>query len=320
YMAALARTPTEREFTVPYWQSIIDEIDAGVTEPWLMDTPPYWLGGRFWNDIQMLLAHAWSWLEIAYFILGMADQSGNYQHWLSFPVMERLPSISLGGDTDIMIVTPDLRFPQGVTAAEQEAYCPYDDVADLYCPARGLHFAIPSWDIRVWKNESRGTWRWSWYYPVYMWNQVRIEGLGWYAEITMEELNLLKAEALYRTGDPAGAAALINITREAAGLNATDAAGTNTDCVPKLPDGTCGDLFEMLKWEKRIMTLGQGLHSNPWYFEGRGWGDLYIGTQLQFPIPCGQLIRLQMLPCYTFGGAGGDMAAPRSVYNWPFEE
>ncbi|NIO30295.1 MAG: hypothetical protein GTN75_00690 [Gemmatimonadetes bacterium] len=319
YMAAVARTPTER--AAVNWNTVITEIDAGITEPFIMDEPADY-SGLFYNDMTYIFGWDTGWIQIAYFILGMADQSGNYQHWLSIsPVMERVPSISMGGTRDIMIVTPDLRFPQGTTPAEQDAYCPYDADAQTYCVSRNLQYAIPYWSLaNVWKRPDRGKWRWSWYVPVYWWNKIHGEDLGWYAEMTMEEMNLLKAEALYRTGDPGGAATIINITREAAGLNATDAASTNTSCVPKLPDGTCGDLFEMLKWEKRIHTQGLGLHSAPWYFEGRGWGDLYIGTQLQFPIPCQELETLQMLPCYTFGSTGGEMAAPRSVYNWPLEE
>jgi hypothetical protein len=319
YMAAVARTPAER--AAVNWNAVITEINAGVTGPWALDVPADGTG-LFWNDIQWLFGWAVGWQEIAYFILGMADQSGNYQHWLSNPVLDRLPSVSMGAERDIMIVTPDMRFPQGTTAAEQEAYCLYDPDTEIYCfGVPNIHYAINGFGpANVWKRPDRGTWRWSWYVPVYLWNKVAAVDIGFYEEITVAEMDLLKAEALYRTGDMAGAATLINLTREAAGLNATDAAGTNTDCVPKLPDGTCGDLFEMLKWEKRIMTQGMGLHSAPWYFEGRGWGDLYIGTQLQFPIPCQELETLQMLPCYTFGSAGGDMAAAQSVYNWPFEE
>ena len=98
-------------------------------------------------------------------------------------------------------------------------------------------------------------------------------------------LGLLRAEAAYRMNNRAEAASLINVTRTAAGLNATDAAGTNTDCVPKLPDASCGDLFEMLKWEVRLETMYKGLHLAPWYFHGRGWGDLAEGTFLQRPLP-----------------------------------
>jgi len=47
-------------------------------------------------------------------------------------------------------------------------------------------------------------------------------------QMTLAEVRLLKAEGLYRMGDPAGAAAIVNETRTAAGLNPTDASGTKT--------------------------------------------------------------------------------------------
>jgi hypothetical protein len=103
------------------------------------------------------------------------------------------------------------------------------------------------------------------------------------------------------------------------GLNATTSTGVNTSCVPRLPNGTCGSLFEMLKWESRMETWQRGPYAASWYFNGRGWGDLYIGTPLQFPIPADQLQVLGLGAAYTFGGIGGTMAAPKSSYNFPGE-
>jgi hypothetical protein len=56
-----------------------------------------------------------------------------------------------------------------------------------------------------------------------------------------------------------------------------------------------------------------------WFFDGRGWGDLWKGTPLQLPIPCQELDVLQMGPCNTFGGPQGEMAAPVSTYAFPEE-
>ncbi len=131
----------------------------------------------------------------------------------------------------------------------------------------------------------------------------------------MAEMRLLKAEALYRMGNRAGAAAIVNETREAAGLSPTDAAGTNASCVPKLPDGSCGDFFEMLKWEKRMENTFRGPLGNLWYFDGRGWGDLWRDTFLHLPLPCTDAVPMG-LPCLDTGGPGGRDAAPGSVYRW----
>jgi hypothetical protein len=55
------------------------------------------------------------------------------------------------------------------------------------------------------------------------------------------------------------------------------------------------------------------------YFDSRGWGDLWLGTPLQFPVPCQDVEILGLLPCNAFGGVGGEMASPGSSYNWPHE-
>ena len=144
-------------------------------------------------------------------------------------------------------------------------------------------------------------------------------GIDGSPEITLVEMRLLKAEGLYRSGNRAGAAAIVNETRVPAGLNATDGAGTNTSCVPRLPDGSCGDLWEMLKWEKRMETVWTGVAGVGWYFDGRGWGDLWKDTPLQFPIPCREIQILQMMPCNTYGGPGGEMGSPGSTYHFPGE-
>ena len=101
-----------------------------------------------------------------------------------------------------------------------------------------------------------------------------------------------------------------------AGLNPADATGTNTSCVPKLPDSTCGGLFEMLKWEKRLENTFRGPSGTGWYFDGRGWGDLWKDTFVHLPIPCAEAQVLQLLPCGTFGGPGGEGGAPLSNYKW----
>jgi hypothetical protein len=305
YMAAIARTPAERKALD--WTAIMQNIDQGITEtyaPFMDGANNNWLQGTLW------LANWGGWGESPYWMYGMADQSGNYQRWLDQPVANKLPNPA---DGDIVIVTPDQRFPQGTTIAEQQDNPGTNLMAMSEDDAHG-----------VWAHPERGQWRWSWYhndeYDAY-------EGsfMGNIPEIPMSEMNLLKAEGLYYKGDMAGAAALINITRTAAGLNATDASGTNTSCVPKVPngDGTsashCGNLWEMLKWEKRIEDAFLGLYGVPWYFDSRGWGDLWAGTQLEFPVPCKELQTLQILPCYTFGGQGGDQVSGVSTYHFPGE-
>lgn len=306
YMVEVARTPAER--AAVEWSKVALEANAGITTSFVQNADPNkgWggTGGNFSADY----ATAPGWSELNYFIWGMADQSGNYQLWLSTPLSDRKAIIN---GKDILIVTPDNRFPQGNTVAEQTA----NEGRYFVIPTRAKYGVTPA---NVWARPDRGSWRWSYYYNkrFFAYNT----GANFhFAEINIVEMDMLRAEAAFRTGDKAGAAALVNRTRVAAGLNATDAAGTNTSCVPKLPSGACGDLFEMIKWEKRAETNFQGLLHAPFYFDSRGWGDLYVGTPTQFPAPCKELQVLNMLPCYTFGGSTNPSAAARSSYKWPGE-
>jgi hypothetical protein len=251
-----------------------------------------------------------------YYVAGMADQGGNYQRWLALmpTASGKLPNPSSG---DVLIETADTRFPQGTTVADQEAN-------------PGSLFSVPDWGIaNVWKRPDRGSWRWSYYWHTDAEAYSAFEDFAW-PQVTKAEMDLLKAEGLYRTGDMPGAATIVSAYRTANGLSATDASGTNVECVPHLPaaglgadaapgNAECGGLFEMLKWEKRMETHFKGIYGNSWWFDGRGWGDLFKGTPLQFPIPCQEAQTLGLLPCYTFGGSNGDMAAPMSTYQYPDE-
>jgi hypothetical protein len=208
-------------------------------------------------------------------------------------------------DDPFLIMTPDQRFPQGATIAAQQA-------------SDGTLYEIPTASGGYgaqWNRPDRGSFRWSYYRYVANNEWLVAANRTDYHEITVAEMDLLKAEAAYRGGNLGAAATLINKTRTAAGLNATDASGTNTSCVPKMANGQCGNLLEMLKWEVRLETIYQGLHMAPWYFHARGWGDLAEGSFLQLPVP-GQEAELLGIPSYTFGGPGGEGSAPVGTYGY----
>jgi len=300
FRAQVARTEAER--AAVDWDAVIADVDAGIQSTHLVNAD--WTAGWYY---EVLNYSTWpSWNQLAYFIYGMADQSGNVAEWLSLPLTEKSPFISDG--SPVLIVTPDLRFPQGATVEEQRGN-------------GGTHFRIASSSEAgdTWKKPDRGTWRWSWYKAGPRGLDYTWVGRFNQPEIYIAEMRLLKAEGLYRKGDLAGAAAIINETRTVAGLSATDASGTNTSCVPRLPDGSCGDLWEMLKWEKRMETVWTGLAGANWFFDARGWGDLWKKTPLMFPVPCTELQLIQLLPCDSFGGPEGEWGAPTSTYSFPFE-
>jgi hypothetical protein len=295
YQAADARTAAERDAL--NWGDIVSDIDAGITSDFVAYYDDY--NGWSWDAPAYGTYYGWS--QASYFIYGMADQGGDYQVWDAASLTDK--SHTIGGN-EILIVTPDNRFPQGATIADQR-----DN------PGRYFRLNRESESGNTWARPDRGTWRWSWYkhnrYENY-WNEEEFD----VKEILMVEMDLLRAEAMYRAGNLAGAAAIINVTRTAAGLNATDQTGINTSCVPKLPDGSCGDLWEMLKWEKRLETTFTGPFGVGFFFDSRGWGDLWKNTWLELPIPCAEAQVLQILPCTTTGGPGGEQAAPLSTYQW----
>jgi hypothetical protein len=301
YRANVARTPAER--AAVNWTAVINEVNSGITTPWQIDVRS---GTGFASAFLSNASRFGPWGQMSYQVLGMADQSGSYQEWISRNPDDRHPNLSPDQTGNpFLLITADTRFPQGATVAAQQA----NRGRDYEITTRGGGFASQ------WVRPDRGPFRWSYYRAWWLdpWQSVNTRTD--HPEITMAEMNLLKAEGHYRAGNLGEAATLINITRTAAGLNATNAAGLNTSCVPKLPNATCGDLFEMLKWEKRLETTYRGLHMASWYFNGRGWGDLAEYSFLQMPIPA-QELELLGEPVYTFGGIGGDFSAPVGTYGY----
>jgi len=306
YRPAVARTKAERQAV--NWDAVIADVDAGVTDDLIAYYDDY--GG--WSMDVLGIGTDYGWANTCYWIWGMADQAGDYQEWLALPNAGKYNNLPNGDP--VLIVTTDNRWPSGTTVEEQRAN-------------QGRYFQIVTegTEGETWARADRGTWRWSWY------DNYRGEQY-WYGssadyyqpEILLTEMRLVKAEGLYWKGSKQAAADIVNETREAAGLNkivgpAFDAA-SNTSCVPKLPNGQCGDLLEMLKWEKRSENSLKGILSAQIYFDSRGWGDLYKDTFQQLPIPCGEIQVLQMLPCDNdFGGPGGRFASPVSTYNYPGE-
>jgi hypothetical protein len=294
--SGVARTPTER--AAVNWAKVIADVDASLTCPGaapcetiaITQDPTVWAHGTHYYIGFSVQAGAWA--QLNYMIHGMADQSGRYQTWLNTPVANRTPFV---------IITPDTRFPQGADGSAQQA-----------TPGKYILYG----GTRAHVRSDRGTWRWSLYRDFRLDNVAGLSGNS----IIMHgrDLRLLKAEGLFRTGDLAGVVAIVNETRTANGLNATTTTGLNTSCVPKLPTGACGGLFEMLKWEKRMENYHYNYGS--WFFDSRGWGDLYKGTFLHFPVPAREL-QVLGIPLYTFGGPGGyaQFTSPGSSYAYPNE-
>ncbi len=223
-----------------------------------------------------------------YHTIGMADQSGGYQDWLDTPIPNRVR---------FDIVTPDRRIT-GDTPTSDGSYTCYRADNNGF-------------------DAGRGTYRLS----AYQWGRHKIRNgilcsaltttgnnTGTQPMITADENNLLRAEALLRTGDAAGAAALINVTRTREHLGQSlppvTAAGVpevGNVCVPRTDSGACGSLMTAIRYERMIELAGQDAIRA--YADSRGFGMLPDGSLESFPVPGNILDQYEMAP-YTYGGVG----------------
>jgi hypothetical protein len=255
----------------------------------------------------------------------MADNSGSYADWIALDLDVR------GASGSFFMTTPDQRFPQGDTRADQQA-----DFAVTQCSAA----ATPC--KRYFRNRPSGNdqnvglgWGWSNYDHArfYSWRFFGDGGNaanGDFPFITKAEMDLLEAEGHIRNGDYALALPLINNTREANGElppllaadNTTPVPGGN-DCVPKVPQPpnfdtlACGNMEEAMKYEKRIETAYT--HFAAWFLDMRRWGDLAETTPLYWAVPYRDLQARGWEPSeiYSTGlGTTPGSWAPRGTYGW----
>ena len=282
WITTLARSSSERDAVD--WNQIIALIDAGITEDFIpigdddFDVEEDCMK-RYGNN-------GTTWSRADYRTIGAADESGAYQNWLNTPLQDRLV---------FDIVTSDRRIV-GPDSVQQDG---------KYFQYQGNNGPFPA---------ARGTYHYSSH------NHKRYEeyslagGNGPMPYMLVTEMDMLKAEALLRTGgDLQMVVDLINKTRVPNGeLNpatAADPVGALTDEHSHLDTAS---LWAKMKYEKRIEAFqtSAGLA----YFDDRGWGDLVPGTPIHFPLP-GKELETLGLQLYTFGGAGGNGAAPKMGTN-----
>jgi len=248
----------------------LQNANQGITE----DFAPIGDGNIWWSRLHYQGQHP-IWVRADYKTVGPADTSGNYQAWLDTPVADRQP---------FLIHTADRRITAPGLPDYKEAEAPYD--------SSGLDFRYEGTPRH---RPDRGTYHFSFYFNYRFESHYLNDATGPMPAFTTRELDLLKAEALYRLGQ-SGAADLINKTRVSRG---------------KLPPVTDSDpdLFEKLIYEKKIETYlagGAGLA----FWDSRGWGTLVSGTPMHWPVP-GKELEILQLPGYTFGGVGGPGAVPK---------
>jgi hypothetical protein len=280
FLAQLPRTEADR--SAVNWGAVMSEINQGITADFTVYGEDI-----YWWDILKTYGEFSTWSRADIKTIGPADQSGGYQAWMAMPVASR---------NEFLIDTDDARITGGGPETDG-LYFRYSGPS-AFRPNRGTyHFSFYS--------SSRYIPYWS-------------DWLGEMEYITVAEMDLLKAEALYRTGDQQGAVDLINKYRVPnSGLPAVTLDGVvgQDRCVPKMPNGSCADLWETLKYEKRIEVWHTAAGIS--FYDDRGWGDLVQHTAVQFPVPAQELLTL-LMGVYTFGGPGGDSAAPDQIINPDF--
>lgn len=207
-------------------------------------------------------------------LIGPADTSGAYQSWIAKPLKDRVA---------FRIVTPDRRI-QGTTSTSD-----------------GTDFGYLS---RQTMSSSNGTYMHSMYRSkkyIIPTNDYYYAGL--ITTMSVAEMQFIKAEALYRLNRGAEAAAILNVTRVPANLQPVTASGppAGRNCVPRREDGSCGDLFDAIQYEKRIVLYPTEAIIS--YTDARGWGKLIPGTPIHMPVH-GRELETMGFPIYTFGGGG----------------
>lgn len=228
-------------------------------------------------------------LRMDYRLIGLADVSGAYQDWFVAGLSDR---------RRFDIVTPDRRVT-GTTPRSDGAYIQYHEDDNGFTAGGGLYlFSGYQWARHINSGFEPNT--------------------GTQPMVTVDENNLLRAEALLRTGNLQGAADLINITRTRShtlpdgetypGLPPVTTQGVPVaeNCVPRTDDGTCGDLMVALRYERMLELVT--LDAIRGWADSRGFGTLPDGTWLQLPIPIEELNVLGE-PSYTFGGVGAEWGA-----------
>jgi hypothetical protein len=277
FMTAVARTPADR--AAVNWSEVLGHIQAGVTADFgvQMDGP-----GGLWSKGAGLKAASTQGNGIALRMLGPADQSGAWRTWENteprlrqwFFVETDDRRIHAEGNKELSGTLFQIRKQGNNTVVFGEA-------------ARGLWYQSP--------------------YATFAWRTLADTNLGFAPDLTVEEMDFLRAEAYIRLNRAAEALPIINKTRVDNG-KLPEAALTGVSgarCVPRTITGACGNLMDALIYEKRLETLylSAGLD----FFDARGWGILVKGTFIHLPVPGMELTALQ-IPSYTFGAEAGGAA------------
>ena len=291
---------TDAEAAGVNWSQVIQDAQNGMREVVVMGEDRS-SGTAWWDGLKIFMQENRTWHRMHMDWVGMADQSGEYQDWLTFPTEQRTAREMTFGD--------DRRFP---------AVNEHGTLGESVSPTAASTGPMHRYNATVIFRPERGTYRQSHYgdarYDHYTLSCSRCE-FGTMEHMTPNEFDHYMAEGHYRMGNFAGAADLINVTRMEAGLppapsNPTDAVPSNAtgECTPRKRydvQGRCGNLRDAMWFEhfENVFNVFGGLE----YWHGRRNDLLPAGTALQLPIPAADLEVLQR-DIYTFGGGEASSA------------
>lgn len=263
--AAVARTAAER--AAVNWPAVILDATTGITADHVITIN----GTSGWSaafDAGQIYATG-GWHSLPMRFLAMADSSGAYQAWLGLPTSQRRA---------FLVQTRDARWPTGNTRALQQLSTPTNVILPRYIRNRSTGLDI----LGAGDGES--------YYDHrrYGATQANTTNPGPYTEFSKTEIDMLAAEGYLRASNFAAAEPLIDISRLRNALPSVVGVGAGVipggaGCVPKLPNGTCGTLWDALKYEKRMETAFTGYAV--WFSDARGWGDIAANSVIEWPVP-----------------------------------
>ncbi|MCC7053791.1 MAG: RagB/SusD family nutrient uptake outer membrane protein [Gemmatimonadaceae bacterium] len=282
FRAGVARTPAAR--AAVNWTEVLADATNGITSNITVTLDPTLGWSVNGTIVQLTLYQGWHYMPTP--IIGMADTSGAYNAYITSGALA-----SRNGY--ILIKTPDKRFPSGETRVLQNAQNTQE------APSATLYFRNrPAGEDGTSAN-ARDGWSNSFYDHTRFRAIRNASGSGTWVLMESDEIGMLAAEALLQLNRPAEAIPLINDSRARNGLVAipltngvNDPVPGGSGCVPRVPvaGGTataCGSTFEAMKWEKRMETAFTGY--SQWYIDSRGWGDLIVGTPLEWAVPIQEL-------------------------------
>jgi hypothetical protein len=314
FMAYTPRTAAER--AAVNWAEVITHIDAGITSDFAPVGTPDVMESTYKNRTSRQRTTTPSdFMRVDYMVIGPADLSEGFRNWLSTPAANRQPFRITAGDRRIDGIATWNRATSSWTGTPPTTCSNVPSPSSASRPPASCGLYTGFHDEVAFFNPGRGTYLRS-YYFYHRWGRGTSFESGPIPIITVTEMDLLKAEALIRLNRAAEALPLINKTRVANGglpaATINGAPGTAPNCVPRKISGACGNLWDVLRYEKRIETLG--LTGGLPYYDGRGWGVLLENTMIHFPMP---VVDIELLlgadAVYTFGGGGPGSAPARNL-------